>query len=169
MEVLQRATKIFLLLLLTSNKFFCQEANKFYLTNDTIRISNPIIIFTKGNAGRIITSYDEYSKVNDVKKLLNESKAFIYFDDSMGLGFYINEVWKKNNLKISECECCDKTNSTVKGNTIIIKFPLSSMSFYLGFTKASFYKKNVITADMKKTIKIKNDQQFYPILFPLCE
>ena len=56
-----------------------------------------------------------------------------------GLGFYINDIWKKHNFKIPECDCCDKKNNIVKGNTTLTK--LSLTRFYLGFTKVSFYNK----------------------------
>lgn len=69
----------------------------------------------------------------------------------MGLGFYINDIWEKNNFKISECDCCDKKNTIVKGNTTLTKLPLTR--FYLGFTKVSFYNKKTVTID-KKTVTI---------------
>jgi len=168
MEALQKAIKIIFFFLLMSIKFYPQEINDFYLTKDTIKISNPVLISIKGNANKIIVSYEEYNKNTDIESLLNENKAFLYFDDSMGLGFYINDIWKKNNFKILECECCDKTNFINKGNVKIIRFPLSIMNFHLGFTKFSFYNKNVVTADLKKVL-IKNNQKFYPILFPICK
>ena len=84
----------------------------------------------------------------------------------MGLGFYINDIWEKNNFKISECDCCDKKNTIVKRNTTLTKLPLTR--FYLGFTKVSFYNKKTVTIDKKKFL-IKNKENFYPILFPLCD
>lgn len=157
---------IALFLCLVSSKLYSQEANGFYLTKDTIKIPDPIIISVKGKAGKIITSTEEYTKTTNIEKLLNDNKAFLYFDDSMGLGFYINDIWEKNNFKISECDCCDKKNTMVKGNTTLTKLPLTR--FYLGFTKVSFYNKKTVTIDKKKFL-IKNKENFYPILFPLCD
>ena len=109
MKISQKINTITLFLcLIVSNKLYSQETNGFYLTTDTIKISAPIIISVKGKAGKIITSTQEYNRSSNIEKLLNDNKAFLYFDDSMGLGFYINDIWKKNNFKISECDCCDK-------------------------------------------------------------
>ena len=107
MEIL-RINKIVFFLCLVSIKLYPQETNGFYLTKDIIKIPDPIIISVKGKSGKIITSSQEYNKVSNIEKLLNDNKAFLYFDDSMGLGFYINDIWEKNNFKISECDCCDK-------------------------------------------------------------
>ena len=167
MKTLQKINAIALFLcLIVGDKLYSQEANSFYLTKDTIKIPDPIIISIKGKAGKIITSSQEYNKTTNIEKLLNDNKAFLYFDDSMGLGFYINDVWEKNNFKISECVCCDKKNTIVKGNTTLTK--LSLTRFYLGFTKVSFYNKKTVTIDKKKFL-IKNKENFYPILFPLCD
>ena len=165
-KISQKINTITLFLcLIVSNKLYSQETNDFYLTTDTIKISDPIIISVKGKAGKIITSTQEYNRSSNIEKLLNDNKAFLYFDDSMGLGFYINDIWIKNNFKISECDCCDKKNTIVKGNTTLTKLPLTK--FYLGFTKVSFYNKKTVTIDKKKFL-IKNKENFYPILFPLC-
>lgn len=166
MKISQKINTITLFLCLVSIKLYSQEANGFYLTKDTIKISDPIIISVKGKAGKIITSSQEYNKVSNIEKLLNDNKAFLYFDDGMGLGFYINDIWKKNNFKISECDCCDKKNTIVKGNKTLTK--LSLTRFYLGFTKVSFYNRKTVTIDKKKFL-IKNKENFYPILFPLCD
>ena len=100
MKISQKINTITLFLcLIVSNKLYSQETNGFYLTKDTIKISDPIIISVKGKAGKIITSSQEYNKVSNIEKLLNNNKAFLYFDDSMGLGFYINDIWKKIILK----------------------------------------------------------------------
>ena len=48
---------IALFLCLVSSKLYSQEANGFYLTKDTIKISDPIIISVKGKASKIITSF----------------------------------------------------------------------------------------------------------------
>ena len=95
MKISQKINTIALFLCLVSSKLYSQETNNFYLTKDTIKISNPIIISVKGKAGKIITSTQEYNKTTNIEKLLNDNKAFLYFDDSMGLGFYINDIWKK--------------------------------------------------------------------------
>ena len=97
------------LCLIVSNKLYSQEANGFYLTKDTIKISDPIIISVKGKAGKIITSSQEYNKVSNIEKLLNDNKAFLYFDDSMGLVFYINDIWKKIILKFQNVTVVIKT------------------------------------------------------------
>ena len=166
MKILRKINTIPLFLcLIVSNKLYSQEANGFYLAKDTIKIPDPIIISVKGKAGKIITSSQEYNRSSNIEKLLNDNKAFLYFDDSMGLGFYINDIWEKNNFKISECDCCDKKNTIVKGNITLTKLPLTR--FYLGFTKVSFYNKKTVTTDKKKFL-IKNKENFYPILFPLC-
>jgi hypothetical protein len=165
MKISQKINTITLFLcLIVSNKLYSQETNGFYLTKDTIKISDPIIISVKGKAGKIITSSQEYNRSSNIEKLLNDNKAFLYFDDSMGLGFYINDIWEKNNFKISECDCCEK-NTIVKGNTTLTKLPLTR--FYLGFTKVSFYNKKTVTIDKNKFL-IRNKENFYPILFPLC-
>ena len=168
MKIPQKINAIALLLclIIVSNKLYSQEANGFYLTTDTIKISDPIIISVKGKAGKIITGSQEYNRSSNIEKLLNDNKAFLYFDDSMGLGFYINDIWEKNNFKISECDCCDKKNTIVKGNTTLTKMALTR--FYLGFTKVSFYNRKTVTTDKKKFL-IKNKENFYPILFPLCD
>ena len=83
---------ITLFLCLVSIKLYPQETNGFYLTKDTIKIQDPIIISVKGKAGKIITSSQEYNKVSNIEQLLNDNKAFLYFDDGMGLGFYINDI-----------------------------------------------------------------------------
>lgn len=163
MKISQKINAITLFLcLIVGNKLYSQEANGFYLTK---KIPDPIIISVKGKAGKIITSAQEYNKTTNIEKLLNDNKAFLYFDDSMGLGFYINDIWRKNNFKISECDCCDKKNTIVKRNTTLTKLPLTR--FYLGFTKVSFYNRKTVTIDKKKFL-IKNKENFYPILFPLC-
>ena len=100
MKISQKINTITLFLcLIVGNKLYSQEADGFYLTKDTIKISDPIIISVKGKAGKIITSAQEYNKTTNIEKLLNDNKAFLYFDDSMGLGFYINDIWKKIILK----------------------------------------------------------------------
>ena len=135
MKISQKINTIALFLcLIVSNKLYSQEANGFYLTKDTIKISDPIIISVKGKAGKIITSSQEYNRSSNIEKLLNDNKAFLYFDDSMGLGFYINDIWMKNNFKISECDCCNKKTVTTDKNKFLIR----------------------------------NKENFYPILFPLC-
>ena len=166
MKISQKINTITLFLcLIVSNKLYSQEANSFYLTKDTIKISDPIIISVKGKAGKIITGSQEYNRSSNIEKLLNDNKAFLYFDDSMGLGFYINDIWEKNNFKISECDCCDRKTTIVKGNITLTKMALTR--FYLGFTKVSFYNKKTVTIDKNKFL-IRNKENFYPILFPLC-
>ncbi len=142
MKISQKINTIALFLCLVSIKLYSQETNGFYLTKYIIKIPDPIIISVKGKAGKIITSAQEYNKTTNIEKLLNDNKAFLYFDDSMGLGFYINDVWEKNNFKISECDCCDKKNTIIKGNITLTKLPLTK--FYLGFTKVSFYNKKLL-------------------------
>ena len=110
MKISQKINTIALFLcLIVSSKLYSQEANGFYLTKDTIKISDPIIISVKGKAGKIITSSQEYNKVSNIEKLLNDNKAFLYFDDSMGLGFYINDIWKKIILKFQNVTVVIKT------------------------------------------------------------
>ena len=108
MEIL-RINKIVFFLCLVSIKLYPQETNGFYLTKDTIKISDPIIISVKGKAGKIITSSQEYNRSSNIEKLLNDNKAFLYFDDSMGLGFYINDIWKKIILKFQNVTVVIKT------------------------------------------------------------
>ena len=116
MKISQKINTITLFLcLIVSNKLYSQEANSFYLTKDTIKISDPIIISVKGKAGKIITSSQEYNRSSNIEKLLNDNKAFLYFDDSMGLGFYINDIWEKNNFKISEVNSITSLSSIRKG------------------------------------------------------
>lgn len=57
MKISQKINTIALFLcLIVSIKLYSQETNGFYLTKDTIKISDPIIISVKGKAGKIITS-----------------------------------------------------------------------------------------------------------------
>ena len=72
---------------------------------------------------------------------------------------------KKIILKFQNVTVVIKKNTIVKGNTTLSKLPLTR--FYLGFTKVSFYNKKTVTIDKKKFL-IKNKENFYPILFPLC-
>lgn len=62
MEIL-RINKIVFFLCLVSIKLYPQETNGFYLTKDTIKISDPIIISVKGKAGKIITSSKDIIEV----------------------------------------------------------------------------------------------------------
>ena len=75
MEIL-RINKIVFFLCLVSIKLYSQEANSFYLTKDTIKISDPIIISVKGKAGKIITSFQEYNKTTNIEKLLNKLNEY---------------------------------------------------------------------------------------------
>ena len=75
MEIL-RINKIVFFLCLVSIKLYPQETNGFYLTKDTIKIPDPIIISVKGKAGKIITSSQEYNRSSNIEKLLNDNKAF---------------------------------------------------------------------------------------------
>ena len=82
MKILRKINTIPLFLcLIVGDKLYSQEANGFYLTKDTIKISDPIIISVKGKAGKIITSSQEYNRSSNIEKLLNDNKAFLYFDD----------------------------------------------------------------------------------------
>ena len=64
MKISQKINTIALFLcLIVSHKLYSQEANGFYLTKDTIKISDPIIISVKGKAGKIITSSKDIIEV----------------------------------------------------------------------------------------------------------
>ena len=159
-----------LLILLILSIYSCgysqSTINNFYITNKTIEIESPILVSSKGLRGKFIVSKRDYEKTPNIKKLLKEHKAYLYFDDSMGIKYFTDD-WFKLGIKKVECLCCDKTDYIDVKNTHIINL-LSLKLFYIGFTKGSFYNNSVIDASNTKTY-LKNSEAYFPILFPKCQ
>lgn len=157
---------LILLILLMYSCFYSQTTlNDFYITNKIIEIESPILVSIKGLRGKFVINKDDYEKTQNIKKLLNEHKAYLYFDDSMGIKYFTND-WFKLGIKKLECVCCDKTNYIDLKNAHITT--LSSLKqFYIGFTKISFYNNSIIDVNNTKTY-LKNSELYFPILFPKC-
>ncbi|SFT59253.1 hypothetical protein SAMN05421857_1917 [Chryseobacterium formosense] len=163
---LNRNILIFLFVCVAS-LLFSQNTKGFYLTTEILSIENPLLISVKGFRGQFIVSEKNFKESNNLKKLLREEKAFLYFDDSMGIKYFTN-VWTEANIKKIECDCCIKTDYIDINNIHVIKLSKYLKSFYLGFTKTHFYNESIVDAENSKTY-LRNDTTYRMILFPKCE
>lgn len=166
--LLNLKTKTLLFIFFLFNKFlFSQQPKDFYLTTDQIVLQTPVLVSFKGKKGSFIVNNNDFKKSKNINKLLKEGKAFLYFDDSMGIK-YFTDAWIKIGTKDIECECCIKKKYTDINKIRIIQLPESLKTFYVGFTKTEIYNRNIINTENSNTF-LKNDESYRIILFPKCE
>ncbi|MBW3523084.1 hypothetical protein [Chryseobacterium sp. NKUCC03_KSP] len=164
MEVYNKPNKFIfiILLLILSNQLFSQSLGESYVTKDTVTINKPIIIMIKGYDGKFILSEDLLESTKNIQRAIENHQIFLYNDD--GIGFISSKDRQKNSISIGECSYIQRNENK---NLIIMKLPSEINKFYLGFVKPNFYNKRVITSNNKKTY-LKEDDDFKPILYPIC-
>jgi hypothetical protein len=158
---------LIVLLVCVASLLFSQSNKSFYITTEILSIEDPLLISAKGFRGQFVVSEKKFKESKNIRKLLREEKAFLYFDDSMGIKYFTN-VWTEANIKKIECDCCKKTDYIDIDNIHVIKLSKYLKSFYLGFTKTNFYNESIADAENSKTY-LRNDTKYRMILFPKCE
>lgn len=158
---------IILISLMFFNNIHAQEDKKFFITKDTLVIENPVIISFKDTDGMFLTNenYIRNKKNIDIKKMLNEGKAYIYNNE-----FYRFLSLKELELKPIYNDCSFVSKDESAKNIIVRKLDNTVNRFLLCFIRLDLYNKKVLTLNHKKTnFSKKRNLDFYKIVFPICK
>ncbi|MCI3938905.1 hypothetical protein MQX03_17025 [Chryseobacterium aahli] len=140
-----------------------QEIKTFYLVQDKVKIDNAVVVAVKGSYELFLTSEKNISSNINIDKLILEGKMFLFNDNTLFQGVFPNE--KKKLLG----SCAELSRiSTLKNKYTIFKLPKNITYFYFGFTTLKEYDNRTKNSEEKSYFK-NNQNQFYPILFPICE
>lgn len=165
---MEQLSKYFILLsFLTLGSAKAQNDKKFFITKDTLFIENPVIISFKNSDGMFLINknYLQQNQKINIKKMIEEGKAFIFSDD-----FYrfLNLKELQVNQTYKECNFSENYNFSEK--ITIRKFNNSVTKFIICFIRIDFYNRKVITQNQKKTFFTKKKElDYYQIVFPICK
>lgn len=161
-EMVRLKALISFLFLIYGNYIFSQEIRPFYSIKENIKINNPIIIGIKNYYNLFITDKSNLTKDFDIEKLLSQGKVFLYNDDTT----FSDIINDEDKHQLGSCEDISK-NYVIKNKFVIFNLPKGVSRFHFGFTTLLEYDKRMKNPHEKAYIKVNN--QFYPILIPICE
>lgn len=140
-----------------------QEIKSFYFVQDKIKIDNAVVVSVKGSYHLFLVSEKDISNNINIEKLILEGKMYLFNDNTL---FQDIIPVEKRNLLGSCAELSRVT--TIKNKYTIFKLPKNITYFYFGFTTLKEYDSRTKNSEEKSYFK-NNQNQFYPILFPICE
>lgn len=158
---------IILICLIFFNSVKAQDNKRFFITKDTLVLEKPVIISFKNTDGMFLINENHIrNKKNvDIKKMIEEGKAFIFSDE-----FYRFLNLKELELKPIYNDCPFVSNEEYSKNIIIRRLDKTVNSFLLCFVRLDFYNEKNLSPNHKKTnFSKKRNLNFYKIVFPICK
>ncbi len=140
-----------------------QEIKSFYFVQDKIKIDNAVVVSVKGSYHLFLVSEKDISKNINIEKLILEGKIYLFNDNTL---FQDIIPMEKRKLLGSCPELSRKY--TIKNRYTIFKLPKDITYFYFGFTTLKEYDNRTNNSEERSYFK-NNQNQFYPIVFPICE
>jgi hypothetical protein len=164
MDMLNKLTIIFICFILF-NKANAQFEKNFYITSDTIVVNDPVIISSKKHDGMFLVSHKDIKQGVSIEKLILENKVYIFNND---LYRFFNRDDFNKSIKYVDCSFIEIYEYNKE--FIIRKLNFNITKFIVGVIKIDYYNEQIITIDKGKShFKVKDQNYFYPIVFPICE